>query len=187
MDSLRRTLALLGISLLILCSPAQNVGIGQAIPVSKLDVNGGLTVGSAYSGISAAPANGAIIQGNTGIGTATPAARLDVEGTWKLGVDGDVNNGLYTLDWNWGNQSVNTAGLSLRLTGTSTVLGIPSTAHVTVSFLGIISGGTQGIGPSINLRHAWMETDAVGFWLQYDALAGSFAINPLQTRYTFIW
>jgi hypothetical protein len=58
----------------------QNVGIGQAAPVSKLDVNGSLAVGAAYSGVSTAPANGAIIQGNTGIGTAAPAHRLHVVG-----------------------------------------------------------------------------------------------------------
>ena len=85
---------------------AQNVGIGQAAPVSRLDVNGGLTVGAAYSGNNAAPANGAIIEGDVGIGTAAPTARLDVEGTFKLGVNGDVNNGMYTLIWNWGNNNI---------------------------------------------------------------------------------
>lgn len=180
------------LAIIILCGfpasfIAQNVGIGQAIPVSKLDVSGGITVGTGYSGINTAPANGAIIEGNTGIGTPTPTARLDVEGTFKLGVDGDVNNGLYTLDWNWGSQSVNTAGLRVRLTGTSSVLGIPSTAHVHISFLGVIAGGADGIGPQITMGQSWMETDAVGFWLRYGAAIGSYTINPLQARYTFIW
>jgi hypothetical protein len=58
----------------------QNVGIGQASPISKLDVNGGLTVGAGYSGVSSAPANGAIIEGSTGIGTAAPAHTLHVVG-----------------------------------------------------------------------------------------------------------
>jgi hypothetical protein len=51
---------------------AQNVGIGQAAPKSKLDVNGNLQVGATYSGVTAnaAPANGAIIEGKVGIGTA---------------------------------------------------------------------------------------------------------------------
>ncbi len=68
----------------------QNVGIGQATPVSKLDINGGLAVGSAYSGVSAAPANGAIVQGNVGIGTATPGYRLHVVGDVRF--EGDFIN-----------------------------------------------------------------------------------------------
>src|SRR6187399_2491655 len=63
---------------------AQNVGIGQASPVSKLDVNGGLVIGSAYSGVSAAPTDGAIVQGNVGIGTASPAYKLHVIGSVRF-------------------------------------------------------------------------------------------------------
>lgn len=167
---------------------AQNVGIGTATPVSKLDVNGNLVVGTTYSGTSAAPLNGAIIEGDVGVGTATPTAKLDVEGTWKLGTGGDVNNGLYTLVWAWGAQNVNTAGLRIRLTGTNTVLGIPSDAHVHISFLGVQgAGGGDGIGPDIYLSHAWMEADAVGFWLKWDGAFGSYAISNLSARYTFIW
>jgi hypothetical protein len=54
------------------------VGIGTATPANKLDVEGGVAVGASYSGTSAAPANGLIVEGNVGIGTTTPTARLDV-------------------------------------------------------------------------------------------------------------
>jgi hypothetical protein len=57
---------------------AQNVGIGTSNPQSKLDINGGLTVGSLYSGVNAAPANGAIIQGYVGIGTTQPVNGLHI-------------------------------------------------------------------------------------------------------------
>jgi hypothetical protein len=52
---------------------AQNVGIGQAAPKSKLDVNGNLQVGANYSGVTAnaAPANGARIEGQTVINKAS--------------------------------------------------------------------------------------------------------------------
>ncbi|OCX53367.1 hypothetical protein BEL04_03440 [Mucilaginibacter sp. PPCGB 2223] len=40
---------------------------------STVDVAGNLTIGSAYAGTNAAPANGLIVQGNVGIGTPTPA------------------------------------------------------------------------------------------------------------------
>jgi subtilisin-like proprotein convertase family protein len=56
-----------------------NLGIGTTTPINKLDVEGGIAVGSSYSGTSAAPANGAIIQGNVGIGTITPEAKLHIE------------------------------------------------------------------------------------------------------------
>jgi len=58
---------------------AQNVGIGTAAPASRLSVSGNLSIGSGYVGI-AAPADGAIIEGNTGIGTSAPAHRLHVVG-----------------------------------------------------------------------------------------------------------
>jgi hypothetical protein len=68
----------------------QSAGIGQATPVSKLDVNGGATIGSAYSGVTAAPANGAIIQGNVGVGIAVPNHRLHVVGDVRM--EGDFVN-----------------------------------------------------------------------------------------------
>ncbi len=61
-----------------------NVGIGTASPASKLDVKGNLTVGNGYSG-TAAPTNGAIIEGQVGIGTnaVNASSVLDVKATDK--------------------------------------------------------------------------------------------------------
>ena len=59
---------------------SQNVGIDQVSPANKVDINGNLSVGSAYSGSTAAPANGAIIQGSVGIGLSAPDTRLHVSG-----------------------------------------------------------------------------------------------------------
>jgi hypothetical protein len=57
-----------------------NVTIGtSAPPVSKLDVNGNVSIGS-YAGVTAAPTNGMIVSGNVGIGTSSPATSLDLSG-----------------------------------------------------------------------------------------------------------
>lgn len=57
-----------------------NVGIGTIDPKSKLDVEGGAAIGATYSGTTAAPTNGAIIEGRVGIGTNNPSQKLYVVG-----------------------------------------------------------------------------------------------------------
>ena len=79
-----------------------NVGIGTNTPKSKLDVKGGLTVGSTYAGVNAAPTNGAIIEGNVGIGTTNPSAKLEVVGDVKatrLELINSLPDGTTFLDW----------------------------------------------------------------------------------------
>jgi hypothetical protein len=62
--------------LFISSANAQNVGIGAPSPQSKLTVNGNFTVGADYN--TAAPTNGALVEGFVGIGTTTPLAPLHV-------------------------------------------------------------------------------------------------------------
>lgn len=68
---------------------AQNVGIGTATPASRLTVSGNLSVGSGYAA-TAAPVDGAIIEGRTGIGTSSPAHQLHVVGDVRF--EGDFIN-----------------------------------------------------------------------------------------------
>lgn len=56
------------------------VGIGTTTPVNKLDVEGGAAIGAAYSGLSAAPTSGLIVEGNVGIGVTGPLVKLSVSG-----------------------------------------------------------------------------------------------------------
>jgi hypothetical protein len=56
-----------------------NAGIGTLTPRSRLDVNGGLAVGS-YAGTTAAPANGVIVSGRMGVGNVAPTNPLSVTG-----------------------------------------------------------------------------------------------------------
>jgi hypothetical protein len=50
---------------------AQNVGIGEPNPSSKLSVKGNMAIGSTFSNLQA-PAGGMIVEGTLGLGTATP-------------------------------------------------------------------------------------------------------------------
>lgn len=57
-----------------------NAGLGTVAPLSKLDVNGSVAIGS-YAGVTAAPSNGLIVSGNTGIGTSTPGSLFSIGAT----------------------------------------------------------------------------------------------------------
>ena len=70
---------------------ATGVGIGTSAPINKLDVEGGLAVGTSYAGTNTATSNGAIIQGNVGIGATAPVKKLEVVST-ALGGDGILIN-----------------------------------------------------------------------------------------------
>lgn len=118
---------------------AQNLGIGQAMPMSKLDVNGNLTIGSGYSGVAAAPANGAIIEGNVGIGTSNP-------GTNRLQVTG----GSILFQGDFINQSVVGAVTSVGSTdvddANATLVSVPATGAATAAtnwLPGYSTGGNQ--------------------------------------------
>ncbi|MBI5216822.1 MAG: hypothetical protein HY960_13805 [Ignavibacteriae bacterium] len=56
-----------------------NLGIGTDVPKNKLDIEGALAIGSAYSGTNVAPTNGLLVEGNVGIGTTNPTAKLQIE------------------------------------------------------------------------------------------------------------
>jgi hypothetical protein len=73
---------------LILNSNGGNVGIGTTTPANKLDVEGAVAIGAAYSGTSTAPTDGLIVVGNVGIGTATPGSKLHVAGTAHTHING---------------------------------------------------------------------------------------------------
>ncbi|MCD4695705.1 MAG: hypothetical protein K8S16_05630 [Bacteroidales bacterium] len=59
-------------------------GIGTSSPLNRLAVNGGVTVGNSYIGISNVPANGLLVQGQVLIGTSYPLY------SQKLVVSGDI-------------------------------------------------------------------------------------------------
>lgn len=59
-----------------------SLGIGTSTPLNRLDVFGGMAIGTGYAGISAAPNDGLIVQGSVGIGvnSITGGSKLQVTG-----------------------------------------------------------------------------------------------------------
>lgn len=127
-----------------------NTGIGTLAPASKLDVEGGVSIGASYSGTTAAPTNGAIIQGNVGIGTNSPTSNLHVNsstGTTALvqtsGSDG--NNISFQLagasNANW---SISTNSSSLH--GAVDALAFRKNAGTSGDKMVILDNGNVGMG-----------------------------------------
>jgi hypothetical protein len=79
---------------------AQNVGIGQPNPVSKIDINGNATVGSGYTGVTPAPTDGMNIEGQVVVGRSTPIIAFDKASVFtsddNFAIAGYVSNGLPT-------------------------------------------------------------------------------------------
>ena len=67
---------------------SKRFGLGTTSPASKLDIEGNVAIGSTYSGSTAAPTNGLIVEGNVGIGTNSPQVALDVSG--DASIDGNL-------------------------------------------------------------------------------------------------
>ncbi|MES2395348.1 MAG: hypothetical protein V4549_05065 [Bacteroidota bacterium] len=151
-----------GIPVLTVDLQNQKVGIGTITPINKLDVEGGVSIGAAYSGTTAAPSNGAIIEGNVGIGTINPLSTLQVNGSTASAVFPITNSGTataYTLSAS--NSIVIVSGTG---TGTTTLtLPLASSAPGRIYYLknAQSSGGVtlarsgsdllDGIAPTISL------------------------------------
>lgn len=74
-----------------------NVGIGTAVPGSRLSVSNNAAIGATYAAL-AAPANSLIVEGKVGVGTSAPSCELDVNG--NANVVGTATNGqLVVGDW----------------------------------------------------------------------------------------
>lgn len=142
-----------------------NVGIGTAVPANKLDVSGGMTIGS-YAGTRTAPSNGLIISGNVGIGTANPGSKLDVT-TTALGVTQTTFSGLAlvnttaaaagaqqispALRWSGLGWKTNATAASQAVDFRSYVVPVQGTANPTgyLSFGSSVNGGAYSDGQMV--------------------------------------
>ncbi len=102
-------------------TPPTAIG-GSFTPVSKLDIEGNVSIGTSYSGTTSAPANGAIIQGDVGIGNSSPSQRLHISGNAR------VTGAIYDS-----NNDPGSSGQVLSSTITGTDWTTPSAAGVTGS------------------------------------------------------
>ena len=70
------------------------VGIGTSSIANELDVEGSMAIGASYSGSTAAPTNGLIVEGNVGIGESSPDQDLEVSNSgeaFEIHIDGGTN------------------------------------------------------------------------------------------------
>lgn len=69
----------------VLLNTNGNLGVGSIDPQSRLSVNGGVAIGSTYSGTNTAPADGLLVEGSVGIGTPSLLSKLAVNGGVAVG------------------------------------------------------------------------------------------------------
>jgi len=90
-----------------------NADIGTTSPQNKLDVYGGVAIGTSYAGVSTAPTNGLLVQGTAGFGTASPG----IGATIAPKVDVATNGASFVRVWsadNTGNAGVEFQGAGDR-------------------------------------------------------------------------
>lgn len=140
-----------GFNLLFNGAGKLGIGVGAGTPASKFDVGGAVTIGNTYAGVNAAPANGAIIEGNVGIGTTAVANKLDVEGGVAIGAGYSGTNAAPTNGLIVQGQ----VGIGTTTIGGTTGLGVVGGIGVGAGYasLGVPSGGmlvqgNVGIGTS---------------------------------------
>jgi len=71
-------------NLLVADASTDKIGIGTISPLNKIDIVGGVAIGTNYAGTFAAPTDGMIIEGRTGIANTSPNTYMDINGDLAL-------------------------------------------------------------------------------------------------------
>ena len=158
--------------------------IGSGAPaLDKLDVYGGVAIGTGYAGVQTAPASGLLVQGNVGIGTANPQGyALDVNGTLTAG--NILANGTITGTEFFG------SGAGLTGIGVGNLGGITGTPNSTSYLRGdgtwaVISSIASGVdGGTMGYVPLWTTATTLGTSAIYQS-GGSVAIGTTTTNGAF--
>jgi len=165
------------------------LGFGTNTPANKLDVEGAIAVGATYSGTSAAPTDGAIIEGDVGIGDASPDGKLEVRQTGTADIFNlydNTTNVLSVLDGGdlmvdatttfYVDASANEVGignatpdgkLEVRQGGTADIFNLYDN---TTNVFTVIDGGKVGIGATTpsSLLHLKLSGTGIGDALRFE-------------------
>lgn len=135
----------------------KNVGINTNTPQSKLDVEGNVAIGATYSGTTAAPTNGLIVEGLVGMGVSSPSAALHIlKTTEQLRVAYDASNYFSTTVSSSGVVTLDAVGSSSSFVFSDST----STPNLIASNKGIDT--TAGDSATINAMAGRFRKDATG-------------------------
>lgn len=117
--------------------------------------------------------------GNIGVKTLSPVARLDVADTFKLGINGSVHSGIFSLPWSMGSLTVPANNsIMVSYNGISSMYGISQASTVAISF-------QNDPGSNLMVQHLWMDADSVHIRL-YNLSGTDITLNPV-VNLLFVW
>ena len=117
-------------------------------PASTLDVKGNLCVGATYAGSTAAPANGAIVEGIVGIGTTSPQTALHI-----------ANGSSGVISFNADAKMIIESSSNSVLNMTS-----PTTSYQGIAFGDVLNTSRGGIYYTNSSYSGTMATNALSFF-----------------------
>jgi hypothetical protein len=165
---------------------AGSLAIGTNASASKLDVEGGVAIGATYSGTTAAPTNGLIVEGIVGIGTSAPTASSGV--TLNLPLAATIKDGI-VINNNY-NSTGSKAGLFSTVSpdGSGTRYGLNTIAYsgTTGTLYGIANTishtGTSGTLYGTNQSITNATTNAAVVYGDYTTITNNGAGNTFGMR-----